>query len=158
MCQYLRANADAVDAFGDTWDSSLTIPQNDSAGNVSKFWSDYASQQPDDPYLVFQEIGETYSYMTRVNGVKSFTASGQAICRIYQRNRNAARQLGILVADALNDADIVPLEWPAFKGLCQLMQLRMGQASFQPLPDIAPGLPSVFNRVLVFQYDYQGYI
>lgn len=157
MVQFLRANADVTAAFGDTWNSSLTLLQNNQAGAVAKFWSDYADQCAE-PYLVFEEVGESYDYMTATNGVKNFIATGTAICRIYQTDRAAARQLATLVCGALNDPNTVPLQWPGFNGLCQLMELRMMQAAFVPIPDVGPGTPTVFNRVISFEYVYQSQI
>ena len=44
LCQVLRANAPATAAFGDTYNPTMTVAQNQAAGLICKFWSDYAAQ------------------------------------------------------------------------------------------------------------------
>ena len=161
MCQALRLSTAATAAFGDTYNSSLTILQNQTAGNICKFWSDYADQILE-PYLVFEEIGESYTFMTRGNaGTKPFTCMGNMICRIDGVGRASLRALGILVCAALNDIDVGegPVTWPGISSQTyQLMELRMIQAAFVPSPAVGPGIPSTFNRVISFEYTYEGLI
>jgi hypothetical protein len=159
LCQALRLNAAVVSAFGDTYNSSLTIAQNSAAGNVSKFWSDYADQISQ-PYLVFEEVGETYDFMSRAAlATVNFTCTGTTVCRIVHYSRATARSLGILVCNALNDCESLGITWPGFHSpaaTCTLDSIRMTQAAFVPDPNIGPGVPTTFNRVIPFSYFYQG--
>ena len=159
LCQTLRLNAAVVAAFGDTYNSTLTIAQNALAGNVSKFWSDYADQVAQ-PYLVFEEVGESYEFMTRAGGLKvNFTSPGVMVCRIINSGRAVARSLGILVCNALNDAEQEGVTWIGFDSpviSCTLDSIRMKQAAFVPDPDIGPSQPATFNRLITFDYWYQG--
>jgi hypothetical protein len=174
MIQQLRATTAVTAAFGDTWNATLAsgipanILANVQAGNICKFWSDEAGQianvlvgDPVQPYLVFEEVGERYEFMTPINGAKPFIAPGVAICRIIATSRATARGLGLAVCSALNDMDTEGVTWPGETIASipnKLMMLRMGQASFDPNPKVGPGMSSAFNRVIAFDYEYQGSI
>lgn len=162
MIQLLRANSPVTTAFGDTYNASLTIAANAAAGNVCSLWSDY-DPQSNEPYLVFEEVGERYDFMTRTAGLEiaNFTSSGTAICRVYHSSRATARALGILVCNVLNDCDFSGVTWPGFGSpeiFCQLDELRMTLAQFVPAPQVGPSTPTQFQRVISFEYMYQGQI
>ncbi len=152
MIQFLQGSGQITAAFGDTWNPT-------SQTGTPKFFSDYAGQVAE-PYLVFEEVGESYDFHTpSING-RTFIATGTAICRIFEQDRAMARQLGVMVCSRLNDCDQPPgiTQWPGFFGPSVLMNLRMAQAAFVPLPDTGPGTPTIFNRVIQFEYEYQGSI
>ena len=149
VIEQLRDTSSVTTAFGDTWDPSTSV------GTI-KFFADYASDFAL-PYLVLYEGGETYEYMTRTTttlplDTVNFTCSGQFQCSIFSPNsRYVARQLGQKVSLALND---VALNWTGQT----LMLLRNSAAFFRPITDVGPAAPSVFNRVLTFDYMYEGQI
>lgn len=131
--------------FGDTWDPGTQT-------GTPKFYAEYAGDVPE-PYLVFMEVGESYTFFTPGPGnTRPFLADGQIMAMIYMSNRLVARQLGIAVCAALNDADSLGMTW--VNGY--LKAFRMMQASFMPIPQVGPGTASVFNRVITYQYQTQG--
>ncbi len=144
----LRRNSGLTQAFGDTWQSDLTFDQNVAAGNISKFWGDYAAEVAV-PQLVEFEPGETYTNMMHVGATRSYYADGQLQLAILANSRSVARELGEMVIDTLDDQ---PVSWPQ----TQLMLLRVVSASFVPRTGIGPQIPSVFQRVLTFAYEYSG--
>lgn len=136
--EWLRQSACAA-AFGDTWDP-------ETGSGTMKFFADWAAPGAAEPYAVVQEIGESYEFMTaRVGGERSYIATGRLQVAIYAPGRQQARDLGVSLCLALNDA---PLSWPGDR----LMYLRMAQASFVPMPQVGPGTPSQFVRLLIFDY------
>ncbi len=139
----LESDSNVTTAFGDTWNQVAQT-------GVAKFFTDMADQV-DPPYAVFQELGESYDYMTRViGGVVNYTAPGQMQCDIWAPDRYQARQLGQLVARSLDDA---PLVWPAQ----QLMEFRLIRSSFIPNPaGSGVGVPIMFHRVFFFEFMYSG--
>lgn len=138
----LRATAPVTTAFGDTWNPATST-------GVSKFFGDFSGQATE-PYLVCVELGESYEFMTQAPGLNyEYLATGQMVISIYQADRQAARALGVLVCAALNDA---PMVWTGYV----LMLFRMSQASFVPVGTPGPGVPTVFNRVITFDYQYSG--
>jgi hypothetical protein len=149
LCQVLRLNATVTTAFGDTWNGT---------SGISKFYSDWADQYPQ-PYLVFDEVRETYERNTQTPSGHSFIATGTILCPIWQGGREAARTLASLVCATLNNCDQVngPITWPEFGGTCTLEDFYMISGSFDPNQQIGPGIPATFNRVVAFTYQYQGY-
>ena len=158
LCQVLRLNAPVTTAFGDTWNASLSVAANVAAGNVAKFYSDWSDQIPE-PYLVFDEVGETYERNTQTPTARSFIASGVILCPLWQAGREQARVLAGLVCGALNNCDEVkgPITWSDFGGTCTLMEFYMSRGEFAPNQQIGPGIPATFNRIVTFNYTYQGY-
>lgn len=140
--EQLRATAAVTQAFGDTFDTSTQT-------GTPKFFGDWAAEVAE-PYAVVQEIGETYDYQTPTAGnYRSYIATGRLQVAIYAPGRQQARDLGVQLAFSLNDA---ALAWPG----SNLMYLRMAQASFVPLPHSAPGSPTQFVRVIVFDYQFSS--
>ena len=143
----LRATPVAA-AFGDTWNAAAQT-------GVIKFFGDW-SYIPSLPYAVIEEVGETYQYMTPAGNALSpntvnYIADGQMTVTVLQSGRLAARQLGVLVASVMNDA---ALQWPA----AGLMYLRMASAFFRPVPAQGPQSPTVFCRVITFNYEYSSHL
>ncbi len=131
--------------FGDTWDPETQT-------GTPKFYAEYAGDV-DQPYLVFMEVGETYTFMSPgPSNNRPFLADGQVQAMIYAPNRLLARQLGVSVYQALNDADVNGMTWVGGR----LVALRMMQASFIPIPQTGPGIVSIFARAITLQYQYQG--
>ena len=89
LCQVLRLNPAVTAAFGDTWNPALSISANNQAGNVAKFYGDWADQIPQ-PYLVFDEVRETYERNSLTAEGTSFIASGIILAPIWQAGRDAA--------------------------------------------------------------------
>ncbi len=132
-----------TEAFGDTWDQATQT-------GVSKFAADYAPQV-DPPYCVIGELGERYDYMMRAaGGVVNFTAPGMMAFSIFAPGRYQSRMLGITIAKALNDAQLT-LDSGEI-----VMEFRLINSSFNPVPAVGPGAPAVFNRVFMFEYTFQG--
>ncbi len=131
--------------FGDTWDPATQ-------GGVPKFYAEYAGDVAQ-PYLVFMEVGEAYTFFTPGPGNnRPFLADGQIQAMIYAPDRYQARTLGVAVYRALNDADVNGMVWNGGR----LVALRMMQASFVPIPQTGPGSVSIFARAIMFQYQWQG--
>lgn len=150
VLQTLRGSPCAA-AFGDTWNAQTQ-------SGLQKFFGEWAAQPQNpstsftEPYLIAEEVGETYQYMSpQAGNVRPFIADGTLQITIYQTGRTAVRLLGIQVAQALND---VPIYWPG----AQPMYLRLASARFVPLSSIGPGVATVFCRVLTFSYEYAGSI
>lgn len=148
VLQVLRASPAAA-AFGDTWDPAAR-------SGVEKLFGDWG-YNPDKPYAVFEEIGETYEFYTAGPGnVRPYVATGTLRCSIFAASRAQARTLGVAVCAALNDADSSGFAWPA----AHPMYLRMQSAAFVPVPQSGPDgtdvAPTVFLRVITFTYKYQG--
>lgn len=144
ILQQLRGSQ-AAQAFGDTWN-----PQTQTG--VQKFFADFAPQPlPVLPYLVLIQPGGNRDYLTAsAGGYVPYIETGQVAVRVYHDDRDLAEQLGDLVVASLNDA---PLSWPRCNNF---MLLRAGQPSFIPNPDIGPGSPTVFLRLITFNYQWQG--
>ncbi len=134
--------------FGDTWDPETQT-------GTPKFYAEYAGDV-DQPYLVFMEVGETYTFMSPgPSNNRPFLADGQVQVMIYAPNRLQARTLGIHVCQALNDADVNGMVWVGpMSG--RLTALRMLNASFVPIPQTGPSSVSIFARAIPFQYQWQG--
>ncbi len=131
--------------FGDTWDPATET-------GVCKFYAEYAGEVAQ-PYLVFMEVGESYTFMSPGPGNnRPFLADGTIQSMIFAPNRYLARQLGVEVYRALNDADVNGMVWAGGR----LVALRMMQASFVPIPQTGPGSVSIFARAITFQYETQG--
>lgn len=129
-------------AFGDTWNQQAQT-------GVAKFFTDIVDQVAL-PWCRITEMGETYEYMTAAQGgAVNFTSPGQLMFSIIAADRLQARQLGFLCAKALDD---YPLKWPGQS----LMVFRIASSRFNPSPDVGPGVPIVFNRVFIFNYEYSG--
>ena len=155
LCQILRLNSTIATAFGDTWNPTAQT-------GIVKFFADWADQN-NDPYLVFDEVSESYDFDTRsgaLAGTSSFRAEGSLLCWIFQSGREQARALATLICNQLDNCDQknTPVQWPQFNGTCTLLDFRMLKAQFAPNPNIGPGVPSTFVRVVTFNYTYQGYI
>ncbi len=141
------ARSPCAGLFGDTWNPST---QN----GVPKFFAEYAGDVPQ-PYLVFMEVGEAYTFMTPgVGNSRPFLADGTIQAMIFAPDRYQARTLGVAVYQALNDADVNGMVWNGGR----LVALRMMQASFVPIPQTGPGSVSIFARAISFQYQYQNMI
>ncbi len=141
----LRATTAVATAFGDTWNPSTNT-------GTPKFFFDWAGQ-PDEPYLTAIEAWETYEFMTRTTGltIAPYIATGQLQVLLYQSDRQAARALGVLVAAALND-QTTAITWTGFT----LMHFRIARAEFASITVTGPNVPIAFNRVLTFDYMYEG--
>jgi hypothetical protein len=147
--QALRNSPQIVQEFGDTWQSGLSFTANTEAGNISKFYGDYAAQVAL-PQIVEMEPRETYQNMTKApNGSVAYIADGQMQLAILASPRSLARQLGELVIFYLED---YPIAWPDVVP----MNFRINSASFVPRQGIGPGQSSVFQRILTFDYSYSG--
>ncbi len=143
VIQVLEANTGVTQAFGDTWNQAAQT-------GVAKFFVDVADQVPM-PYAVLQEAGENYEYMTRGhNGINFTTPGSQIMVDIWNSNRFSLRELGFLIARALNDAD---LRWPDENNT---MYFRLTRSSYVPTGETAPGAPVAFHRVFFFEYSYSG--
>jgi hypothetical protein len=129
------------------------------SSGISKFFADFADQVSE-PYLVFEEVGETYGFDTHSPSGYSYRGSGQVVVRIFEDDRTLARQLGVQVCNVLNDCEqpLGSVQWPGNDGPCTLISFRMSSASFQPVPSPGPNVPATFNRVIVFDYVYEGAI
>lgn len=139
-------NSPCAGLFGDTWAQAQSSP------GVMKFATDFAGDAPA-PWLVTEEIGETYQWMTAsAGGVKPYIATGRMAVHIFAPGRSQARQLGIAVAEVLDDP---PLAWPGFPNL---MNFRLAMAAFVPVTETAPGSPTIFHRVLTFEFAYSGFL
>ncbi len=149
LCQavvaQLAATSAVTSAFGDTWNDTTQT-------GVSKFFFDFAGQAAQ-PYLVALETWETYDFMTRTASLATvdYTAPGQIVIVIYQDDRQAARRLGVLVAAALNDQEAA-ITWTGGT----LINFRIARAEFVPVGTPGPGVPTVFRRVLTFDYTYES--
>ncbi len=131
--------------FGDTWDPSTS-------SGVAKFFAEYAGEVAQ-PYLVFMEVGESYTFMSPGPGNnRPFLADGTIQAMVFAPNRYQARTLGVEVYRALNDADVNGMTWAGGR----LIALRMMTASFVPIPQTGPGSVSIFARAISFQYQYQS--
>lgn len=144
VLQRLRGSACAA-LFGDTWNPATRA-------GTQKFFGDYASA-PAEPYLVLRQ-GESREYLAASAGnYRPFIASGTMAVSVFAAGRLVAEQLADQVAFALNDFDLIAPSWPG----CNLMLFRLaGPASFVPTPETGPGTPTVFVRLLTFQYQYSG--
>lgn len=141
VLQALRLSNCAV-LFGDTWNASQQI-------GIQKFFADW-SDQTGYPQAVVNEPGETYQFMTAAGGNEiPYLADGTLTITVYASDRYEARQLGKSIGRALNDAR---LSWIGER----LLMLRMRGASFIPNPPTGPGIPTVFVRQVVFDYEIQG--
>ncbi len=140
----IEAETAITEPFGDTWDQATQT-------GVAKFFADFAPSV-DLPYCVIGELGETYDYMTRSAGgaVVNYTAPGQMMFSIFAAERLQARQLGFTIAKVLNDATLL------LDSGEQVMEFRMIRSQFNPIPQVGPGSPAVFNRVFIFEYMFQG--
>ncbi len=142
ILQQLRAGPTA-EAFGDTFDPTVLPP------GVMKFFGDYAGDSAE-PICVIRETSETYTYFTPgVQGNRPFLADGTFQAAIFANSRYEARSLGFLVSEVLED---VPLTWQ--DGV--LKYLRLQEAMFLPVTGIGPQTPTIFQRVLIMAYQYQG--
>ncbi len=146
----LRASAVVTTAFGDTWIPDPTLPAGGTG--VMKFFFDWAGQ-PDEPYLAAIESWETYEFMTRTVNLATvdYIATGQIQVLLYQSDRKAARQLGVLVAAALNDQE-ANITWTG----STLINFRIARAEFASITVTGPNVPIAFNRVLTFDYSYES--
>lgn len=139
----LENDAAVTEAFGDTWDQAAQT-------GVAKFFADYAPSV-DTPYCVIGELGERYDYMMRARGgVVNFTAPGTMAFSIFAAGRLEARMLGMTVAKSLNDASLT-LDSGEI-----VMEFRLINSLFNPIPQTGIVAPTVFNRVFIFEYMFQG--
>jgi hypothetical protein len=140
-------NSPCAALFGDTYQSGVSPP------GVMKFFADWSGDS-DIPWLVVEEVGETYEYMTRGQlGQSPYIATGQSMVSIFHSSRSQARALGVAVASALDDANAV---WPGFPNL---MLFRLNMAKFVPITEVGPGgAATIFQRVLIFDHQYSGYL
>ncbi len=139
------ARSPCAGLFGDTWDPSTQ-------SGVPKFYAEYAGDVPQ-PYLVFMEVGESYTFMSPGPGNnRPFLADGTIQAMIFAPDRYQARTLGWAVCQALNDADVNGMVWNGGR----LTALRMMNASFVPIPQTGPGSVSIFARAIPFSYQWQG--
>lgn len=140
--QFLRKSP-CEGAFGDSFD-----PGPPPIG-IQKFFGDYAGEV-DQPYLIIGEPNENKTFFTKGQGAIPFLADGILVVSIFAGDRGQARDLGQLVRVTLDDQSY------GWEGVANIGYLRQTAAFFVPVPATAPGLPSTFNRVLTFQYQYQG--
>jgi hypothetical protein len=139
----LELNPNFVIEFGDTWNQTTQT-------GVAKVFTDFSDQVPL-PYTVISETGETYEYMTAVEGRTNFTGAGQLVFDIFAANRTQTRLLGFVIAGALND---IVFEWP---GINNLMEFRMIRSEFVPTTDPSgPGVSIIFRRIFTFEYMYSS--
>ena len=143
----LESNPAVQSAFGDTWNETTQA-------GIPKFYADVADSVPL-PSCVLTEIGETYQYMTHSVGLINFTAPGQMAFSVYAADRYQARALGVLIGWSLNDA---PVAWQPPASPEVIMLFRMANSRLNPIGAVAPQQPIVFNRVFMFEYEYQGRI
>jgi hypothetical protein len=130
-------------AFGDTYNQQTQT-------GVPKVFCDFADQVPL-PYCVITETGESYDYMTAVEGKTNFTSVGKIRFDIYAGNRFQTRTLGFTIAGVLNDA---PIYWA---GINDEMLFRMESSQFVPTVDPSgPDVPIMFRRVFIFGYEYSS--
>ncbi len=142
ILQQLRAGPTA-EAFGDTYVPGVSPP------GVMKFFGDYADDSPE-PICVIRETTETYTYFTPgPQNNRPYLADGQFQAAIFANSRYQARSLGFLVAQVLEDA---PLTWQ--DGV--LKYLRLNESMFLPVTGIGPQTPTIFQRVLIFSYQWQS--
>jgi hypothetical protein len=116
-----------------------------SATSTTKFWADFAPTGVSLPWAIYEELGGDVQYMTPARGHVSSIETGQVRWRIVGQGRKAVRELGRILAAALNDG-------PLLFAAGQLMELRARRPSFAPAADIAPGAPHAVVRVVVFDY------
>lgn len=137
-------NSPCAALFGDTYVQGVTPP------GVMKFFADWAGDTPI-PWLAVEEIGESYEYMTAQSGsLYSYIATGQTVISIFHNSRAQARLLGVAVAAALDDQNMI---WAGFDNL---MLFRLVTARFEPDSDVGPGSATIFKRVLIFNHQYSG--
>lgn len=130
---HLRATPAVVAAFGE-----------DTSAEVStKFFADGAWHEAQLPWLVYEETGSDYMYMTGDNAPSIET--GQLLFKCVSKYKKEARDLGRLVASTLNEAPLVFDD-----GL--LMNLRAKTPFFTPASNIFPGSPTGFVCGLVFDF------
>jgi len=150
ICVQLRRSP-CAGAFGDTYDPGTET-------GTPKFFADYA-EQVTPPYLWFNEVGETYTYLSPgPSNLRPFLAEGTFVLTIIATPRSLARSLGLMVSSALNDADADAMTWNSAFGVYTLRFLRLMSASFLPITEIGVATPAVFARVLTFSYQYEGMI
>lgn len=135
-------NSPAAAEFGDTWN-------NDTQTGVQKFFADFAAEDSD-PYAIFTESNEKEDYFTAgyAYTVPSIVV-GTLNVSIFAVSRKLARTLGGDIANVLND---YPLTWIT---LTNFMGIRIMSSGFAPVAATGPGIPTVFNRVLSFEFAYQ---
>lgn len=132
--------------FGDTWAEGQVSP------GVMKFGTDYIGDSAA-PWLVAEEIGERYEFMTAGAGdFRPYIATGQMAISIFATDRSQARMLGVQVAAYLDDP---AMSWSGFPNL---MSFRLASAAFVPRKETGPQSPTIFQRTLVFEFQYQGFL
>lgn len=146
VIEQLETNSTVQIAFGSTWNQAAQT-------GVPKFFADLVDQVPA-PYCLIEEGGETYDFMTKSGPIgqleTAFTSPGQMSFRIFAPSRSQARQLGFVLAIALNDA---PLVWPAG----ETMVFRMSRSWFMPMTQPSgPNVSVLFCRAFLFDYMYSA--
>jgi hypothetical protein len=147
VIQQLENNSVVQTAFGSTWNQAAQT-------GVPKFFADQVDQVSP-PYCLIEEGGETYDFMTRSGPIgqlqTNFDSPGRMSFQIFAPGRGQARQLGFVIATALNDA---PLSWPAENNT---MMFRMSRSWFMPMTQPSgPGVATLFCRAFVFDYMYSA--
>lgn len=135
MIGRLRAMPTIISAFGENTNTRAT----------TKFWADVAESGVNLPWAVYEEIEGDIQHMTAVAGRVSSIETGQVRWVVVAEGRKAARDLGRMLINVLNDAPL------AFSD-GQLMEFRARKPFFAPVGDLAPGAPRAAARVVVFDY------
>lgn len=98
------------------------------------------------PYATIAEVGNSRQYTDTSGG---YVDSGMIQVTVFAPGKKAARDLADLVADALNDADLV-------FGEGTLMLLRQGSRIAAIEPDVAPGGGPVRSETRTFEYMFSS--
>lgn len=115
-----------------------------------KVFADFAAPVAT-PYAVVYEVGESYTYMTRVPSGTYYLADGQIQVDIFDSDRAHARRLGLLVVAALDDSEssLACEEGP-------VTMIRGGTARFVTYAEPGPeGVATVFRRSLTVSYQQE---
>lgn len=142
VLQCLRSSPVAT-TLGDTWDPATQA-------GVQKIGAEFLIVPPL-PYLVIEEPGEDRTYFTIVAGQtpRPFLAEGTFTMMLACQGRSDADRIGDLIASVLHDASI---SWIGGRG----MYLRLMTSRFSSTSDPGPDSPTVFARLMTFNFMYQG--
>jgi hypothetical protein len=131
----LRATPAVVSAFGEDTSSTAT----------TKFHADVA-HKAELPWCVYEEIGEDPRPVSvDSEGLTNYFCQGRIAFTVVASGKKEARTLADLIASTLNDA---PLTFDDG----ELLEFRTEANRARPDPDIGPGSPAMFQRVVVFLY------
>lgn len=133
MIAHLRATPEVVSAFGEDTTSAAS----------TKFHAD-AARKAELPWAVYEEVGSDTMYMTGTASIET----GKIQFAVIASAKKQARDLARLVAEALDEADLVFDDG-------QLMNLRAGPQFAVPIAAILPGSATGFSHVVVFDFMVQ---